>query len=197
MSERKCIECGASLLQDSLFCHVCGAKRKTCSCGAFLDAGMQYCAKCGKERPQEIEELESEANFQRWKRSGKEGEGFFSRTGYVELIRSTTFPTTFCMVEFFDPDNVMTWFEAMNYAKNLRIGGFSDWRLPSADEFELYLFPFMKTNSSEVKEDWQSQFFWAADTLSFDADKALAVNPNLDLFEDKNKSKRCAVICVR
>lgn len=48
MPERKCVECGASLFQDSIFCHVCGTKREICTCGAFLDAGMRYCAKCGK-----------------------------------------------------------------------------------------------------------------------------------------------------
>ncbi len=28
----------------------------------------------------------------------------------------------------------MTWFEAMEYAKNLRLGGYDDWRLPSSEE---------------------------------------------------------------
>ena len=54
MPERKCIECGASLFQDSIFCHVCGAKREICTCGAFLDAGMRYCAKCGKPTEEEV-----------------------------------------------------------------------------------------------------------------------------------------------
>ncbi|MGA3086546.1 MAG: DUF1566 domain-containing protein [Thermodesulfobacteriota bacterium] len=33
-----------------------------------------------------------------------------------------------------DPDQTMTWDEAIQYAQNLRLGGFSDWRLPTRAE---------------------------------------------------------------
>ena len=32
-------------------------------------------------------------------------------------------------------EDKMTWDEAMEYAKNLRLGGYDDWRLPIVDEF--------------------------------------------------------------
>lgn len=34
---------------------------------------------------------------------------------------------------------VLTWEAALEYAKNLRLGGFNDWRLPTKEEFESIL----------------------------------------------------------
>lgn len=34
---------------------------------------------------------------------------------------------------------VLTWEAALEYAKNLRLGGFDDWRLPTKEEFESIL----------------------------------------------------------
>lgn len=57
---RKCAKCGAALLDDSLFCHNCSARREKCSCGGFLDAGMRFCPKCGKPTLEEFKRLAEE-----------------------------------------------------------------------------------------------------------------------------------------
>ena len=182
MFERKCIECGASLLQDSLFCHFCGAKRTTCSCGAFIDAGMIYCAKCGKKVPSEILLQTGSRKYAREMSISKHHD-------YVEL----THPKTFCMVEIFH-GKFMTWFDAVKYAKNLRIGGFDDWRLPTVEEFEdghLSMFIYPK------EEEPDFSCYWTSDTLSVDAPDAMSVMAFTKQPVKASKQSLNCVICVR
>jgi len=68
---KKCAKCGADLLDNSLFCHNCGAKREKC-CGEFLDAGMKFCPKCGKPTPEEEKRLAEEKRRQEYAKRAEE-----------------------------------------------------------------------------------------------------------------------------
>ena len=157
---RKCAKCGSSLLDDSIFCHNCGARRKKCSCGGFLDAGMKFCTQCGKPTPEEekrqaerraeeirrVEEAriaeqkrQEEARRQEEERKKWEMEvkaNCIDRGDYIELVHPVG---NIRMIEKMCSPNEMTWYDAMQYAKNLRKGGFSDWRVPTLQELnEIY-----------------------------------------------------------
>jgi len=54
-------------------------------------------------------------------------------TAYERLTESMPF---FDGLMWTKESKEMTWYEAMEYAKNLRLGGYSDWRLPTVDELK-------------------------------------------------------------
>ena len=185
MPGRKCIKCGQSLLNDSLFCHVCGAQRQKCSCGAFIDAGMKFCAECGKPTEEgllwkeendklnkKIEKLnkefakveeEEKKVAEEEKKIAEENEKIRKehekkveecakklgiRTGMTEDELKYNFIDKGWYVELVHPIGRINMIEkcwtknpnfdsAQDYAKNLRLGGFTDWRIPSINELEI------------------------------------------------------------
>lgn len=138
---RYCAKCRAAILDNALFCHSCGAKREQCSCGEFLDADMKYCPKCGKVvkenggKMASVKELEQFTELLKkiplLSESQKIAflENFVDRGKYVEL-RKPMF--NICMIEKgltrYSRDN------AIKYAKTLRLGGYTDWRIPNVYE---------------------------------------------------------------
>jgi hypothetical protein len=52
-----------------------------------------------------------------------------------------------------DPDQEMTWEQATQYAKNLRLGGFSNWRLPTVVELR-ELGQGATDSAFKLKGDW-------------------------------------------
>ena len=48
----------------------------------------------------------------------------------------------------------MTWYDAMEYAKNLRLGGYDDWRLPTIEELEEVVSSCGGINIKCVDDDW-------------------------------------------
>ena len=57
-----------------------------------------------------------------------------------------------------------SWEEADNYVKNLELGGYSDWRLPTEEEFlQLYfLFDYGKAKADELGIEIEGNY-WSAD----------------------------------
>lgn len=201
---RKCAKCGASLLDDSLFCHNCGARREKCSCGAFLDAGMKFCSKCGKPTPAEAKRQAEERRRQEEERIAEQKRqaeevaeekwrmevkaNCIDRGDYIELIRPVL---GIRMIEKECSSNFMTWDQAMQYAKNLRKGGFSDWRVPTKEEL---------LEISKIKDicgiNGYYPSFWSSSTLSDDTSVAWIVY--FDSFvSDDYKTNINHVRCVR
>lgn len=63
---KNCVECGAELADEAVFCSMCGAKqekpvRVCCNCGEELEEGDVFCTKCGA-RQEDAEKDESEKN---------------------------------------------------------------------------------------------------------------------------------------
>ena len=147
---RHCIECGAKILDDALFCHYCGAKRQKCQCGEFLDKGMRFCPKCGKINPKYKTKIEKE---QREKQKEKEEKrilgsaeindksNFIDKGEYIELVKPIG---NIRMIQkgiirkkgFLFDDTEFDWNTAQNLAKELGIGGFRDWRIPTLTELK-------------------------------------------------------------
>ncbi|MBO7126680.1 DUF1566 domain-containing protein [bacterium] len=219
---KKCAKCGASLLDDSLFCHNCGAKREKC-CGEFLDAGMKFCPKCGKmtlgetmrieqEREQEKirkqqERIEQEREQEKIReqqerieqekieqeRRELEAKGFIDRGDYIELkvpignIR---------MIEKVCSSYNMNWNDAMQYAKNLRKGGFDDWRVPTKDEL---LKIYKIKDICGIDKNHACCWFWSSSftTFLFILSGAWCVDFDYGYVNDYNKTNTYYVRCVR
>ena len=66
-------------------------------------------------------------------------------------------------------DDEMDWEEAMEYAKNLREGGYKDWRLPTVSELQ-NIFDYEK---GKPKIDFgDTSYFWSSTEYSFSVTRA-------------------------
>ena len=61
-------------------------------------------------------------------------ENFIDRDDYIELIHHIG---NIHMIEKCCSNEHFTWNEAIEYAKNLKIGEFEDWRIPTKEELEV------------------------------------------------------------
>lgn len=81
----------------------------------------------------------------------------------------------------------MTWDEANTYVRNLRLGGFPDWRLPTKEELESLL-TYCKSKGIPVKEgkcveyynkigfkNVQSFYYWSSTSYTYSPDGAWIV----------------------
>jgi len=154
-TKRRCSHCGAVLLSDdSLFCHVCGAKRDQCSCGAILYDEIKFCPRCGKITPAEQKRQEQEKKAQEEQKRKQEEENrikarekilksdpknFLDRGDFVELVEPI------CGIHMIQKGTLeregflfrhvmFNWLDANKFAKELNYGGFQDWRLPTIEE---------------------------------------------------------------
>ncbi len=111
----------------------------------------------------------------------------------------------------------MNWDDAMEYAKNLRQGGYDDWRLPTIDELKLIIEgcggiavtdtdsdSFFISKKNEANESYQenykakgfaSKYYWSSTTSGDRACIAGFRNGDLTACTDKNSSEY--VRCVR
>jgi len=209
----KCIKCGKTIDDDSRFCHFCGTKQdrevKCDNCGRSIEFNFKYCPECGEEIDWNLKALETEP-FE-----------FVNHGDYIELTEPLG---DVKMIEIFSqpgdfigPDNhsFFKFSDAKRYARNLRKGGFTDWRLPTIEELKMI---YKKTDcvimSEEYKEkysDWKIDASVWSSTIEYDMEfidfndianqYALCVN-----FKNGKTEKCCvqeqwadigAVICVR
>jgi hypothetical protein len=62
------------------------------------------------------------------------------------------------------PENEMTWYNAIEYCKNLNLGGHTDWRLPTIQEL-LNLLEYTKFNPAINEEYFPNtilDFYWSS-----------------------------------
>lgn len=157
---RKCIKCGALLLDDSLYCYSCGKERKKCSCGEFIDAAMNFCPKCGKT----LAKTERQKQQEEQKRQEKINKlaieygftdlpyNFVDKGDYIEVIPPLG---NIHMIKKTCENQKITWKNANNLAKSLKTGGFHDWRIPTLYELEIiYKFKDFCGIKTEVNNSW-------------------------------------------
>ena len=85
----------------------------------------------------------------------------------------------------------MTWDETFDYAKKLRTGGFSDWRVPTKEELEMIY--RIKDSCGIMDSDW----FWSSSTPSDDTDNAWLVHFSYGFVGSNDKTCNYNVRCVR
>ena len=85
----------------------------------------------------------------------------------------------------------LTWEEAFDYAKKLRTGGFSDWRVPTKEELEIIY--KIKDRCGIEDTDW----FWSSSTYVSSASYAWSVDFDNGDVDDNFKACTYYVRCVR
>ena len=202
-----CANCKKIFSDDFIFCPNCGKKREDkykCSCGATLSPWMKYCGKCGKITQIGVNRLREEGQAEEFERLAAEKRSqsveevqimfnpnnYIDKGDYIELVHPVG---NIRMIEKFCSVELMTWNDAMQYAKNLRKGGFSDWRLPTKEELlEIYKIKVIcGINRSN------SGVFWSSSTIAYNTNIAWYMNFNLGLVDNFNKSNNLYVRCVR
>ena len=101
------------------------------------------------------------------------------------------------MIEKNPSNEEFNWEGAMNYAKKLRKGGFSDWRLPTTEELRL-IYRNEDKFDRFAKKIFSGRTYWTSSTVA-DSSKAVAWYKYLDSYfkTDLSKDTECYVICVR
>ena len=116
-------------------------------------------------------------------------------------------------------DNNMTWYDAMKYAKNLRLGGYDDWRLPTINELAYIVEECGGINVCWADGDWEdkrdknianesyqrnykekdfiSNLYWSSSTVVDDEYDAWFVRFNYGDDGWNDKSLSFYVRCVR
>lgn len=116
-------------------------------------------------------------------------ENFIIRGDYIELKEPVG---NIKMIERWRLFYPMPWKEAIEYAKNLRIGGFNDWRVPTREE--LIVIERMKKVCGIDRCD---EVFWSSSTSVRDTNYAWIVDFNNGYVYSNNKTYDGSVRCVR
>lgn len=92
---------------------------------------------------------------------------------------------------------MMTWDEALEYAKSLRLGGYDDWRLPTIEEL-LTLVDFSKTNPTSAFPGMPREWFWSSSSYSgSSSSNAWGVAFDYGDVDAGVKSNNANVRCIR
>jgi len=88
------------------------------------------------------------------------------------------------------------WHGAKNYAQNLTLSGYSDWRLPTKQELQTIVETKYKPTIDPVF-DCRSSFYWSDSSYSANDSNAWHVNFNFGNLSYDDKSNSWYVRCVR
>jgi hypothetical protein len=93
----------------------------------------------------------------------------------------------------------MAWQEAINYCKHLKLGGYSDWRLPSKEELETLIKKGSSspTINTKVFPDTESSYYWSSTTYASYTYGAWCVNFSGGYLNSYDKSNSYYVRAVR
>lgn len=96
-----------------------------------------------------------------------------------------------------DTPDPMSWGEAMEYAKSLRLGGHADWRLPSIEELTT-LIDFSRAEPASKFPGMPSECLWSSSSYSRSSSSyAWLVYFDNGYVFDADKSNSVYVRCVR
>lgn len=84
-----------------------------------------------------------------------------------------------------------TWQGSKNYAKNLRLGGYDNWRLPTREEFKKI------SNIDRLYQDVKNLYFWTFEEKSRQIFCAWAISFEHPFEIWENKLGKNSVLCVR
>lgn len=145
----KCIKCGKTIDDDSRFCYFCGAKQdrelKCDNCGHSIEFSFKHCPECGEEIDWDLKSLET-GPFE-FVNCG-DYIVLAEPLGDVKMIEIFSTPEDFFRNLHFD--------EAKRYARNLRKGGYSDWRLPTIEELKM----ISKKTDCVIRD---ARYYWPKD----------------------------------
>lgn len=116
---------------------------------------------------------------------------FIDRGDYIELVHPIA---SIRMIQKGMAPNAMNWHEAVCYAKNLNLGGFTDWHLPTIEELK-EIYKIQKICGIEKSDD---SWFWSSTDSENDPGSAcfLGFFKGIGGCSDKGQSFGC-VRCVR
>ncbi len=93
-------------------------------------------------------------------------------------------------------DYHLNWYGAVEYCKNLDLGGFNDWTLPEKGDYPDEKSKILK-GEDRIHDGRYEQFWTLTEAMSFDAWTADFSEMNPDVFETKDKLKEYSARCVR
>ena len=116
---------------------------------------------------------------------------FTDRGDYIELVKPIG---TIRMIQKGSATVPMNWNDAMDYAKNLKLGGFTDWHLPTIEELK-EIYTIQKICGIEKSDD---SWFWSSSSSPENPESALYIGffKGACGCNDKSGSFGC-VRCVR
>ena len=112
-------------------------------------------------------------------------------------------PKTGLMWTVKDNGEDITWHEAEAYARTLRLGGFSDWRLPTIAELDhLHIGAGMSDGTLNIRPPFQltSWIIWSAERLSQESATKMQVflfDRGIPYFSEASASSGLRALCVR
>ena len=125
------------------------------------------------------------------KSSSEVSRNFIDRGDYIEVIPPLG---TIRMIQKGSAEVPMNWHDAMEYAKNLKLGGFTDWHIPTIEElYELY--KIQKICGIEKSDEF---WFWSSSDSQKNSGSASSVGFFKGEKGQNNKIKSFGDIrCVR
>ena len=92
----------------------------------------------------------------------------------------------------------LPWNESIDYARNLRLGGFDDWRLPTDKELEALIDRTNHNPAMRSDAPWRdSSYYWSSTTYEYNKSFAWYVSSDGGCVEYSNKTDIIHVRCVR
>ena len=125
------------------------------------------------------------------KSSSELSRNFIDRGDYIEVIPPIG---TIRMIQKGSAEVPMNWHDAMEYAKNLKLGGFTDWHIPTIEELK-ELYKIQKICGIEKSDEF---WFWSSSTSSEDSNTASCIGFFKGKKDYNNKINNLGDIrCVR
>ena len=90
----------------------------------------------------------------------------------------------------------LTWNEALEYAKNLREGGFDNWRVPTIKEL-ISLVDYSKSNLATDLPDMEEANYWSSTSSAHNSNGAWIVGFSNGYVYANSKTDSYYVRCVR
>ena len=125
------------------------------------------------------------------KSSSELSRNFIDRGDYIEVIPPIG---TIRMIQKGSAEIPMNWHDDMEYAKNLKLGGFTDWHIPTIEELK-ELYKIQKICGIEKSDEF---WFWSSSTSSEDSNTASCIGFFKGKKDYNNKINNLGDIrCVR
>lgn len=184
-------------------------KNWTCpQCGTENESGDNFCGKCGK--PADVKESNEDKGAKPVKQQKTEEQimmdpdNYVDKGDYIELVHpvgNIKMIQKYNVISGMFSKVLFSWNEAIKFAKELRIGGFSDWRIPTKEELKM-IYKIKDICGINVQRSfWFSpisyaNFFWSSSHTDDNSIYVAGFDNGVVCSGDKMKG-RFLVRCVR